>query len=76
MKGWAGIKNNHPETGIGVLGVEAVAEGAGVALLCAAAGGERVFLPGTNKERIGGGHKGKGLLWAVRDSNTEHKIQF
>ena len=67
MQGWGGFKNNHSE---------AVAEGAGVALLCAAAGGGRVFLPGTNKERIGGGHKGKGRLRTVWGSNIEHTIQF
>ncbi len=41
------------------LGVEAVAEGVGVARLCATARGVSVFLPGTNRERIGG-HRGKG----------------
>ena len=47
--------------GVEAPGVEAVAEGVGVARLRAATRGGRVFLPGTNKERIGGGHRGKGL---------------
>ena len=70
-------KNTHPESGLEVLGVEAlgveaVAEGVSVAGLCAAVWGGRVFLPGTNKERIGGGNRGKGLPWVVRGGGMEH----
>ena len=60
--------------GVEALGVEAVAEGVSVARLSAAAWGGRVFLPGTNRERIGGGHRGKGLLWALRGGGMEHLV--
>ena len=59
--------------GVEALGVKAVAEGVGVARLRAASWGGRVFLAGTNGERIGG-HRVKGLRWVVWDVRMEHLI--
>ena len=81
MKGWAFLflpilKSGLEVLGVEELGAEAVAEGAGVARPCAAAWGGKAFLPGTNRERIGCGQKGRGLPWVVWGGSAEHIVQL